>query len=390
MRREVWMIDPIHLTPYYDAALCQALVNMGWSVRQFTSPFLYDPGFATTRPWEIDYLYGRGLNGRFWLNYPRLRRSLRTVLYLSGHRQLLRRMQAAPPDVVHLQWSRIPRLDRILVGRIQRLGIPVVHTVHDIEPLFAYASTERLAQVYALADRLIVHTHANRAALLTQYPGIAGDKVEVIPHIAIDFPIPGWADRETARRALGIPVDARVVLFFGTARSYKGLNMLLEAFLRARSLRHDLWLVVAGLQDTAMSAITDSQMTVHRHYISSDFVWAYHLAADIAVFPYQRVSQSGALITAMGFCLPVIVTDVGGLPETLGGNGWVVPHDSAVALSHALLEAVSDVDRLRQMGEESRRRVSQCHAPTQVARRTVALYEELVASCNASYSALTV
>ena len=389
MRREVWMIDPVHLTPYYDAALCQALVDVAWSVRQFTSPFLYDSAFPVARTWAIDYLYGRGLNWRFWLSYPRLRRSLRVIMYLSGHRQLLQQIEKQPPDVVHIQWSRLPKIDRILIERIRQYGIPVVHTVHDVEPLFAHAPRQDLFEVYRIADRLIVHTYVNRDALLTGDSGLDADRIQVVSHIAVDFPIPVGANREIARRKLGIPADAQVVLFFGTARAYKGLDLLVEAFKRAQRFRPDLWLLVAGLQERGVS-IGGDRVVVHGQYVPSDRVWTYHLAADVAVFPYRRVSQSGALITAMGFGLPVIVSDVGGLPETVRGNGWVVPCDSPEELGDVLIEAVRDVERLRFMGKRSQRLVRDGHAPEMIAAQTAALYEELIRSRSVSYSALTV
>lgn len=391
MRREVWMIDPVHLTPYYDAALCQALVSAGCSVRQFTSPYLYDTTFQTARPWKIDYLYGRGLNWGFWLSYPRLRRSLRTIMYVSGHRQLLQRIEKQPPDVVHLQWSRIPGIDRILIDRIRQLGVPVVHTVHDVEPLFAHASQESLAQVYRRADRLIVHTFANRDALVSQYPIEDASRVQVVPHIAIDFPMPSGANQDTARCALGIPADVPVILFFGTVRDYKGLDVLMEAYCNARHFRPDLWLIIVGLHERG-SAIDnhDSQVILHPHYVPSDRAWLYHTAADVAVFPYRRVSQSGALITAMGFGLPVVVTDVGGLRETLHGNGWVVPPESPKELCGALVDAVSNTERLQQMGKCSTERVRTYHAPELVAELTVSLYEESIRTCNVSSTVPTV
>lgn len=387
MRCAVWQVDPVHLTPYYDAALCRALAAGGWSVRLFTSPYLYDRALAPPQGYAVEYPYGRWLNRRGWLDYPQLRRALRTSMYLVGHRRLLTRLEKSPPDVVHIQWSRLPTVDCWLIAQIRRRGIPVVQTVHDVEPLFGRAAMAELEALYAVADRLVVHTSANRDMLLRRYPRLQEDRVRVIPHIAVPFPVADRAGRERARRELGIPLDAPVILFFGTARPYKGLDRLVDAYRRALRERSDLWLVIAGLQPKyGLLTNLGGQVVLHDAYIPSDRAWAYHLAADMSVFPYCRVSQSGALITAMGFGLPAIVTDVGGLPETIDGNGWVVPRDSTDALSTALVEAASDVERLRRMGEHSRRLIRERHASELIAARTVAVYEEVVSACSGSHT----
>lgn len=386
MRRVVWQVDPVHLTPYYDAALCRALAAAGWSVRLFASPYLYDRALAPPQGYAVDFLYGRWLNRRGWLNHPQLRRALRMSMYLFGHRRLLKQMETAPPDVVHIQWSRLPKLDRWLIAQIRQRGIPVVQTVHDVEPLFGRAATAELEAAYALADRLVVHTNANRDMLLRRYPRLQMDRVRVIPHIAIPFPVPDRAGRERARRELGIPLDAPVVLFFGTARLYKRLDKLVDAYQKALHERPDLWLVIAGLMPKSqLPNDLGRQVVFHDAYIPSDRVWVYHLAADVAVFPYRHVSQSGALITAMGFGLPAIVTDAGGLPETIDGNGWVVPRESTDALCAALIEAVSDSERSHRMGERSRQLIRERHAPELVAARTIAVYEEVIGACSGSY-----
>lgn len=386
MRRVVWQVDPVHLTPYYDAALCRALAAAGWSVRLFTSPYLYDSALAPPQGYTVEYAYGRWMNRRGWLNHPQLRRALRTSMHLFGHRWLVKQMETAPPDVVHVQWSRLPTLDRWLITQIRRRGIPVVRTVHDVEPLFAGTAMTNMEAVYALADRLVVHTNANREVLLKRYPQLRADHVQVIPHIAVPFPVPEPVGREHARRELGIPLDAPVLLFFGTARPYKGLDRLIDAYRRALRERSDLWLVIAGLQPKrGLPSDLGSQVVLHDMYVPSDRAWVYHQAADVAVFPYHRVSQSGALITAMGFGLPAIVTDVGGLPETVDGNGWVVPRESTDKLCSALIEAVSDSERLRRMGERSRQLIRECHAPELVAARTIAVYEEVIGACSGSY-----
>jgi glycosyltransferase involved in cell wall biosynthesis len=114
-------------------------------------------------------------------------------------------------------------------------------------------------------------------------------------------------------------------------------------------------------------------------YVPYGDVWLYHRSADLAVLPYRAITQSAALITCMDFGLPVIVTAVGGLPESIDGNGWVVPPEDADALAVTLLDALSDEGRLEQMGQRSQVLIAERHAGPAVARQIMAIYRELMA-----------
>jgi glycosyltransferase involved in cell wall biosynthesis len=313
----------------------------------------------------------------------RARRTLRVLRYLVGHFRLLRALDANAPDVVHVQWCRAAPLDYWLINQIRRRGIPVVHTVHDVDPLFAFSFQAALARIYGVVDQIIVHTCPNRDRLLALFPALAA-KVRVVPHIAVSMPVPPKATRASARLSLGLPPEVPVLLFFGSARPYKGLEILLEAVMLARRTRPDLVLLVAGSMDSAYARRLVQQardsVDLRIGYVPYDQAWRYHLAADAAVFPYRRVSQSGALITAMGFGLPVIVTDVGGLRETVDGNGWVVPANDVQSLTAAILSAVENEARWGAMGRRSPEIVRERHSPERVAGETLAVYRDAISS----------
>ncbi|HMO36019.1 MAG TPA: hypothetical protein PKA06_08250, partial [Gemmatales bacterium] len=70
-------------------------------------------------------------------------------------------------------------------------------------------------------------------------------------------------------------------------------------------------------------------------------------------------------------------THVGGLPETIDGNGWIVPSEDPSAISAAILEATSDPERLKRMGKRSREIVETRHSRKSVARALISVYSEL-------------
>ncbi len=390
MSPAIWQVDPAHLTPYYDDAICRALAYSGCDVSLFASQYLYDSALPYPTAYASEQIYFRRLAHGRLLDHPRLRRSLRAVSYPLDHHAFLRRVHTARPDVIHFQWLHLPRFDLWLIAQLKRLGIPLIYTAHDIDDLFTYRQPGGYAQLLAEVDKIIVHTEVNRQALIGRYASIKAIKIEVVPHIEVRFPIPTGATREQARRKLHIPDHALVGLFMGTIRPYKGVDVLVEACLSAQRECPDFWIVIAGRCDDQQTRGQLSRLrersVVHLAYVPTRDVWQYHLAADLAIFPYRRVSQSGALITAMSFDLPVIVSDVGGMPETVAGNGWIVPAGNPEALAASLEAAYANPDQLRRMSKRSRALIDGRHNVTGISARLLSIYEE-VCSCGVSFTA---
>jgi glycosyltransferase involved in cell wall biosynthesis len=135
------------------------------------------------------------------------------------------------------------------------------------------------------------------------------------------------------------------ILFFGFIRRYKGLDILLEAMADERVRKSDIRLIVAGeyYDDQAVyNEIIERLQLKERLQLFTDFipnseVRYYFSAADVVVQPYRTATQSGITQIAYHFEKPMIVTNVGGLPEIVpdGKVGFVVaptPADIADAL----------------------------------------------------------
>ena len=378
MRNSVWQIDSAHLTPYYNLALCSALAQANWNVYYATSTSIYNSALSYPSNFETHFFYFPQKDTSRLLFHPIVWRVLRTLNYPFGHRKLLQSIANTPQTLVHLQWARLPFFDLCLIRHLHQIGIPVVYTAHDIDPLFNHAFD--LSRIYTRVDAIIVHSEANRSKLLQRYPSLIGKTIRVIPHLAPNWAVPMDSNRAEARLRLGLAANVPVILFFGSNRSYKGFDVLLEAFSHARRILPDLWLLVAGKFENSLdvSSFTERQILIEPNYIPADCVWIYHLAADVAVLPYRQISQSGELITAMSFGLPVIVTDVGGIAETMKGNGWVVPPGDPVVLADAIVDAFSSDSRLHSLSILSREIVRDNHSPDLIAQQTIALYSELI------------
>jgi glycosyltransferase involved in cell wall biosynthesis len=161
-----------------------------------------------------------------------------------------------------------------------------------------------------------------------------------------------------ARRHLGIPEGIPVLLFFGFIRKYKGLDILFNALalLKQRiagTPLQQLKLVVAGefyedekayLQQIEETGIGD-MLILKTDFIPNQQVRDYFCAADTVIQPYRNATQSGVTPLAYHFEKPMIVTNVGALPD-------YVPHEKAglvAAPEPASLAAA--IERYFELGE---------------------------------------
>ncbi len=143
--------------------------------------------------------------------------------------------------------------------------------------------------------------------------------------------------REKALQLLNLDPQNRYALFFGFIRAYKGLDLLLEAFADERLQQSNVKLLVAGefygdpepyLQKIKDLKIEDS-VILHNDYIPDHEVNRFFSVADIVAQPYKTATQSGVTQIAFHFEKPMLVTNVGGLPEIVpdGKIGYVVEPD---------------------------------------------------------------
>ena len=153
-------------------------------------------------------------------------------------------------------------------------------------------------------------------------------------------------DKTVARKALGLPEDKKLVLFFGLIRKYKGLDMLLDAFNELKT-NPDIVLVIAGefyedkqpYLDLIEKYQIQNQVILHGKFIANDEVKLYFSAADLVALPYRSATQSGVTLVSFHFEVPTLVTNVGGLGEIIPDKvaGYVVePNGKAIA------EGISD------------------------------------------------
>ena len=140
--------------------------------------------------------------------------------------------------------------------------------------------------------------------------------------------------RQQALELLGLRENQRYVLFFGFIRDYKGLDLLLQAMADERMDSLGVKLIVAGefygdpkpYHDLIARLDLSARVAMHTDFIPDHEVNRYFCAADLVAQPYKTATQSGVTQIAFHFERPMLVTNVGGLPEIVPDQrvGFVV------------------------------------------------------------------
>ena len=150
-----------------------------------------------------------------------------------------------------------------------------------------------------------------------------------------------------ARDRLHIAEDEKVLLFFGSVREYKGLKILLQAMpmIVRKEEKARLWVVgefgadKEDYQQLIAELGLQNCISVVDSYTPDKEIEKYFAAADLVVLPYISATQSGIVQIAYGFLKPVIVTNVGGLPDVVEDDktGYVVESENPEEFARAVI-----------------------------------------------------
>ena len=282
------------------------------------------------------------------------------------------------PDVIHFHWldvfcnrgsSRLKSLVAFALFWIQwpllRLsGIRIVWTMHNLQSherrLVALEQLLSRAMAQA-ATRIIVHCRFAAEQLLASHPRVASNRIAVIPHGNYIGVYPNGVDKAVARSRLGLPANARVVLFLGHVRRYKAVSELAEQFSRDPALT-PIYLVIAGqVRETSLAeelrreAARAGNISLRPTMVPAEQISLYMAAADAAVTPFRDVLTSGSLILALSFGKAVIAPKIGCIAElTKDVAGYFYDPADHAGLNGALRRFAAEEADLTQMGQQNR------------------------------------
>jgi len=150
-----------------------------------------------------------------------------------------------------------------------------------------------------------------------------------------------------ARQSLGIDPHTKLILFFGFIRKYKGLDLLLEAMSKESIQKQAIQLMIVGefyedaqpYFDLIKLYKIEDKVTVHSAFVPDEEVKKFVCSADFIIQPYKNATQSGVTPLAYHFEKPMLVTNVGGLADTVpNGKVGVVVQPDADSIAQGIIE----------------------------------------------------
>jgi D-inositol-3-phosphate glycosyltransferase len=318
---------------------------------------------------------------------------------LTYYTRLIKYAATAKPKVFHILWNnQFEFFDRTLLMIYYRLlGKRIVITAHNVNAGKRDSNDSLLNRLtlrvqYWCADHIFVHTKRMKCELLQDF-GVSETRVSIIAHGINNSVSDTDLSPAEAKQRLGIKDGDRTILFFGSIRPYKGLEYLVDAFLRLTDSNPQYRLIIAGgRRKDGERYLDEIQLTIDRHpnrgqvlqkiqHIPDEEAEVHFKAADVLALPYTHIFQSGVLFVAYRFGLPVIATDVGSLREDIieGTTGYLCKPRDPVSLATAIEEYfASDLFRaLDQRRQEIRDWAEARHSWDRIGEVTRNVYAEL-------------
>ena len=289
-------------------------------------------------------------HNKFSKSYPRIVSGFNPLSYFSAVRQL---KKSSPTIFITNYWMTFFAPMNVFFSKSLKkdcLKIAIIHNLIPHEKRFFDTFFNRIfVKSY---DGFIVLSESVKKDLLAIDPAAQ--------HCLLKHPSYNqFGDkiaREEAAAALGLDPTKKILLFFGLIRNYKGLDLLLQAF---SNLNKEFILLIAGEvygdEITYTSLISKSKnKNIHfvNQFIDEQDVKLYFSVADLCVLPYKSATQSGIQALANSFCLPVLISNVGGLAEDIVDekNGFILHDINPLAIQNKI-EEIFNENKLTQVEE---------------------------------------
>lgn len=252
------------------------------------------------------------------------KRFLKVAECLINYCRVLLFVKRNKPNIIHLQW--LPFLEQrfmiefYILKFIKKISVntKIILTVHNIYPHdISIEGKRRYKECFVkfgkILDSYVVHTEESSLELEKEF-GIELDKISIINHGVF--------------KPSNIPVRSREnngkyrILMFGFQYFYKGTDLFIDALsgladdinkrIEVRIIGQfsaDLYEKVKGIQL--------GNVYINNSYVSDSVLYEEIVNSDLLLYPYRKISQSGALSLGLYFNKPMILSNLSSFKETL-------------------------------------------------------------------------
>lgn len=380
---EVSMIDLTCRSLPYDVHLVEGLRNAGANVTLWVAGCL--PGQR------------RGNCGRSLLDVAssvpgsKARKIAKAAEYLINGVGLHQSLRRDSPDIVHYQWlpfiEKMWPLELLNLKLSKNRGAGIVYTVHNVLP----HDTQRryrnaFRRIYKIPDAIICHTRESKDQLVDDFEVPSG-RIWVIPHGPLSNEVT-FAPQEEAKNCLQIDSETPICLLFGFIRPYKGIEFLIDSWKYIKKRAPSARLVLAGQPESGYGEILinkiealDLQREIDTRFkfLPQGQLNLLIQAADILVYPYREITQSGALLTGLTTGKPIVATNVGGFGEIIqhGRTGILVEYGDEEGMAEELAQLLRNPEKRKQLGRAAQEMVDTEYSWDAIALKTLECYQSV-------------
>ncbi len=294
--------------------------------------------------------------------------------------KLVKFIKKEKPDIVHAHLFHANLLGR-LAGKI--CGVPIIiSTIHNVN--FGGGLRERLLRYTDNLGTVTVAISKNVATAMIDKGVVPSHRLRVIENGVNPDKFSNTNDvTNTIRKQLGASAKQHLLVSVGRLTEQKGYPYLFKALEYLQEHRDDLLSVILGDGEesrTLENIVKQSGLNKSVVFLGNKSnVADYLMASDIFVMPSLWEGLPISLLEAMACGLPVVATNVGGVPEVVADNesGFLVPAKDSEALADkiSVLLSMSDTER-REFGAHGRKIILNKFSLKNTVQSYVDLYRE--------------
>lgn len=313
---------------------------------------------------------------------------LKLVSYLWSMVRLFWMIALERPAILHVQWLRVPHFDYVFYWLVKHLfKSKIIFTAHNVLPHNTGNRYKGIySKMYSLANHIIVHANATQLEIQEDF-NVEANKLCVIHHGTLKISINAEElKRQEAAFKQKYPTEGKIVFTsLGEQSPYKGIDLLVDIWEDTPELNEnrDLQIIFAGknagIDFTKISGF-ENVTIVDERISNEEYYYLLHLA-DVYLLPYRKISQSGALFTAMEEHVPILVSDAGGLAEPLeiAKVGWKVKANDKESLCEKLIWLSTHPEEIKKIKNNTERWKNVCenYSWETISQQTQALYNKI-------------
>jgi len=244
-------------------------------------------------------------------------------------------------DLINAHWVFPDGVAAVQSAR--KLNLPIMLTAHGCDiNLYSTYQLRRIQIRNALqkSDSVSVVSPALKQKVVAL--GIPEQKVKIIPN-GVDFEQFAPINRAFCRKQLGLPLDAKIILFVGALDLVKGIEYLLEAIAQTHTAHQDLFVAIVGggpLRQALVHRTQELNLVNRVTFFGAkphDEIPLWMNACDVFCLPSLREGWPCVIMEALACGKPVVASRVGGIPQIVNEqNGYLVAPQDITQLAQGI------------------------------------------------------